>query len=108
MKEGASVVRVGIISDIDRRGGKARVYYPSMDDMVSDWLYIMRYPSCAISMTVSNSGGHSHDGGIPYDGEHSHSISATITDWFPEINDKVLVLYPPGFNTDGYILGVIQ
>ena len=27
--------------------------------------------------------------------------------WLPAINDRVLTLHPLGWNTDGYILGVI-
>ncbi len=29
-------------------------------------------------------------------------------EWLPEINDTVIVIYPDGFNSEGYILGVIE
>ena len=29
-------------------------------------------------------------------------------EWLPDINDSVLVIYPDGFNSEGFILGVIQ
>ena len=74
------------------------------DDMVSDWLYVMRYPN--LSLTVNSAGAHDHGGAVASGGGHSHTIG--IVDWFPNVNDKVLVLMAPGFNSDGYILGVIQ
>ena len=35
-------------------------------------------------------------------------VLKTSESWMPEVNDRVLVLYSEGENTDGYILGVIQ
>ena len=43
-------------------------------------------------------------------GEHKHEIeehSHPGGDWMPNVNDTVLVLFAYGFNTDGFILGVI-
>lgn len=99
-----SLVRVGFVSDVNKAKGQARVCFPDMSNMISDWLYVMRYPH--MSVTVSSAGSHNHGGDVTSDGGHSHS--ATITDWFPNVNDKVLVLMAYGFNSDGFILGVIQ
>ena len=99
-----SLVRVGYVSDINPSDCTARVVFPDMSDIVSDWLYVMRYPN--LSLTVNSAGAHDHGGAVASGGGHSHTIG--IVDWFPNVNDKVLVLMAPGFNSDGYILGVIQ
>lgn len=104
MAELHAMVRTGIVSAVKASEGKARVYYPDMDDMVSDWLYVMRYPGMSVSV-VSN-GAHAHGGVVGSDGSHSHN--ATLGAWMPRVNDTVLVLYAYGHNADGYILGVIQ
>ena len=36
------------------------------------------------------------------------SILKNTGTWMPSVNDKVLCLYLPIFNGDGYILGVIE
>lgn len=92
MTETSSMIRVGIVSAVNKPTGQARVYFPAQDNLVSDWLYVMRYPK--MSVTVQESDGHAHD--------------ASIADWFPSVNDKVVVLYAYGMNSDGFILGVIQ
>ena len=98
-----AMVRIGIVSDVTGTG-KARVYYPDMDNMVSDWLYVLSYPGLFI--TASASGNHDHGGEVLSAGSHSHLI--TVQGWMPRIDDTVLVLYAHGFNADGYILGVIR
>ena len=35
-------------------------------------------------------------------------VLRTSEAWMPNINDRVLVIYPDGFNSEGYVLGVIQ
>lgn len=87
-----SMVRTGYISDIDKSKGLARVCFPDMNNMVSDWLYVMRYPHMSVSVFSA----------IATD------ASASLTPWFPKVNDKVLVLMAYGFSSDGFILGVIQ
>ena len=34
-------------------------------------------------------------------------LQSSEDSFVPDINDRVLVLYPFGWNTDGYVLGVI-
>ena len=108
MAETNSMVRVGFVSDVRKSNGTARVCFPDMDNMVSDWLYVMRYPNLTVSASTGSAGSHSHGGAVSGDGSHSHNVSTAVTDWFPKVNDKVLVLMAYGFNSDGYILGVIQ
>lgn len=85
-----SMTRIGIVSAVDSDKKRARVYYPDMDDMVSDWLFVLQRSG---TYTSSSADGHSH--------------SVHVGTWMPEINDRVFVAYLPGFNTDGFILGVI-
>ena len=65
------LLRIGIVSSVS--GNRARVYFPDQDNMVSDWLYILKQAES----------------------------------WTPSVNDRVLVLYSKGTDTDGFILGVI-
>ena len=74
--------------------------------------------------SAGNAGSHNHPGSsvnIVQDGEHTHTSSvgyvgdrpqqkhshtrSYVTWWMPKINDKVLVLYLPILNADGFILG---
>ncbi len=87
------MIRIGIVSSVS--GEKARVYYPDQRNMVSDWLYVLQYPNLPVTGETDTSGG------------HRHNIDATAGSWAPEINAKVLCIFPPGTDTDGYILGVI-
>lgn len=103
MAEVESMVRIGFVSDVRPSKGQARVCFPDMSNMVSDWLYVMKYPGMGLS--INSAGAHSHGGQVSSDGGHSHGGS--ISGWFPSVNDKVLVLMAYGFNSDGYILGVI-
>jgi len=90
MAEENTMVRVGKVSSVDSSKLMARVYYPSMSNMVSDWLPILQQP---ISGRTGSADGHTHSiGGV------------TI---LPKVNDKVLVIYEYGFNSQGYIVGVI-
>lgn len=108
MADTNSMVRVGFVSDVRKPNGTARVCFPDMDNMISDWLYVMRYPNLTVHVSTGSAGSHSHGGAVGSDGGHSHSVSASVTDWFPNVNDKVLVLMAYGFNSDGFILGVIK
>ena len=91
-----SLIRVGVVSDVDKDKLRARVYYPDLSNMVSDWLYVLQRPYLVnnpVSINVSE--GHKH---TSYFGRRK---------WMPKIDDKVLVIHTYGFDTDGYIVGVI-
>ena len=102
MAEENSMIRVGKVSDVNNTDLKARVFYPSMRNMVSDWLPVLQHPG-----SVNSAGSHSHTdsmgGGTSSAGGHSHSKAS----WMPNVNDKVLVVMEYGFNSQGYIVGVI-
>ena len=86
-----SMVRIGIVSAVDSSQNVARVFYPDMDDMASDWLPVLQRPGETVSTSTVQ----------------SHSHSGAVKSFMPKVNDTVLVLYGYGFDVDGYILGVI-
>ena len=86
-----SMVRIGIVSAVDSSQKAARVYFPDMDEMASDWLPVLQRHGEKLSTNTVQ----------------SHSHSGTVSSFLPKVNDTVLVLYVYGFNTDGFILGVI-
>ena len=103
MADENSLIRVGKVSAINASQKKARVFYPSMSNMVSDWLPVLQFPA----LKTGSAGGHSHTdsmgGSTSGGGSHSH----TSSEWMPKVNDKVLVVMEFGFNSGGYIMGVI-
>ena len=87
-----SMIRVGIVSSVDKPKLKARVFLPDANNMVSDWLYcVQRAPVYSVS-----------EAGTP---AHTHKVTESY--WIPKVNDKVLVIYPCGIDKDAYIMGVI-
>lgn len=98
-------VRVGVVSSTDA-GYKARVLFPDTG-IVSGWLCVLQHPKELVE--VKPKGGHTHEtpsGTASEAGEHFHE--ASTAGWMPEVNDTVLVLYLPVFNSDGFVLGVIK
>ena len=104
MAEETDLIRVGKVSAVDNNKFKARVYYPSMSNMVSDWLPVLQFPE----LTTNSMGSHKHNDSIGGEtssgGNHKHTQSS----WMPKVNDKVLVIMEYGFNSGGYIAGVIK
>ncbi len=96
MAETNSLIRVGVVSDIDNTRLRARVYYPDLSNMVSDWLFVLQRPYL-VSNPVS----------INENEGHRHTSYFGLRKWMPKIDDKVLVIHTYGSNTDGYIVGVI-
>lgn len=113
-----SMIRVGIVSDVDEKKRLLRVYYPDMSNMVSDWLQVLTYPRLKFRI---KGGSHTHDGGehthegVGGTGSHEHSggehthtwDDVEVYEWFPKVDDKVLVVYAYGFNSEGFVLGVL-
>ena len=106
MADKNGLVRVGRVSSVDSGKRAARVIFPGLGNMVSDWLPILWYPGVE---TTSN-GSHQHDiKDDPYTdvtafgGYHSHEVK----NWMPRVDDRVLVIMEYGFNSSGYIVGVI-
>lgn len=88
------ICQIGKITAIDADKRKARVYFEN-SRMTSDWLSVLQQPNCPVDVE-----------GTYCDGR-SHSHSAKTSFWMPNINDIVLCLYLPLFNSDGFIVGVI-
>ncbi len=128
-----NLARVGVVSAVDKAKLRARVYYPYLDNLVSGWLSVLQTPRDVLidadgshahdaATSVDAAGGHVHESAEPMDsaGGHGHDASTNIGEagehahearceyWMPQVNDQVVVLHLPGFNTDGYILGVIM
>lgn len=105
MADANSMIRIGIVSDVDTVKMRVRVYYPELSNMVSDWLIVPQRPFHGdpdfapfhVTVNIGESDGHTHDAAVTY----SDNV------WLPRIDEPVLVIYTPGFNTDGYVLGVI-
>ena len=72
MGDSGTMVRTGVVSA--KNGKMVRCIFPDMDNMTSDWLYVLQ---------------------------------CSDDEFVPDVNDRVVVLYPFGFNTDGFVLGVI-
>lgn len=100
MDDKGTLVRIGVVSNVNEADKTAQVYYPDMSNMVSGWLQVLQHPQ---PYTTSD-GNHTHPGCYGGSaGTHRH----TVQPWMPKINDKVLVLMQQGFNSNGFILGVI-
>ena len=99
------LVRTGFVTDVDNTRHRARVKFPC-EGFTSGWLYVLDnrpfIPGYGqTQQTESKSGG----SGESSFASHSHALN--IKQWMPAINGKVLVLYLPVFNADGFILGGI-
>jgi len=111
------IVQVGTVTALDTGAHKVRVKFQHTG-LTSDWLPVLRN---APSVSSQTAGSHSHTGSVSVgsaDG-HSHSATASIENadghahpisvaaWMPAINDTVLVVYLPVFNSDGFVIGGI-
>ncbi len=113
----ARMVQVGIVTAVDPDEHKCRVKFPDTG-LTSDWLQVLRQTP---GVSVNDGGSHSHTGSVSVSGsaDHSHTASVTInessnhghsvevTAWMPKINDTVVVIYIPIFNSDGFVIGVV-
>jgi len=121
-----NLVRVGTVQAVDPTKRKARVWYDDLG-IVSGWLSVLQFYGAAVRVQggahihehgvsfepdhthdapvdISNAGGHRHV--VTYDIMESHEHSGTtLAAWMPIVGARVLVLYLPVFNGDGFILG---
>jgi len=107
-----NLVRVGIVSELDRDKCKARVRYDNLG-MHSGWLFVLQHYAANISVTPDNS--HTHEifdtysnGGSASTIENHDHPGTHIATWMPKVGERVLVLYIPIFNGDGFILGGLR
>lgn len=107
----ARLVQVGIVSTIDAEKRQARVIYKDTG-IVSGWLCVLQHRAAGVY--VAPDGEHTHTITDSYTGggaagtepAHSHPQSCLL-DWMPRVNDRVVVLYLPIMDSDGFILGGI-
>lgn len=96
------LVQVGTVTAVDTSNNRARVKFRDVD-MTSDWLYVLQRPDTQLSLNSE----------VKTEGESSDELYADVTvngtaeKWLPKINDTVVVLYLPVFNSDGFILGAV-
>lgn len=103
MAEVNNLVRIGVVSSVDKPKQMARVYYPDMSNMVSDWLKVIQHQRPYTTYDGEHKHTDSMGGETTTNGTHRHRVEP----WLPEVNDKVLVLMQEGFNSTGFIVGVI-
>ena len=112
----ARMVQVGIVTAVEPAEHKCRVKFPDTG-LTSDWLRVLQQTP---GVSVNDGGAHSHTGSASVGGgDHSHSASVTINNaeahghgvsvsaWMPKVNDTVVVIYIPVFNSDGFVIGVV-
>ena len=116
------LIQIGVVTAIDIKKLSVRVKFPDTG-ITSDWLRVLQHPY--LKVLVTQAGKHSHNTttaatakiqgeedkdvnldvsvGIKESGEHNHSVQ--ILTWLPKVNDTVVVLYLPVFNSDGFVIG---
>lgn len=109
----ARLVQVGFVSAVDTKKRMVRVKFPETD-IISDWLRVLQHGGTGVS--VAPDGGHAHNAKVSdtYTGggsatiepvpDHDHQGSTT-TVWLPKVNERVVVLYLPVADSDGFVLG---
>lgn len=100
------LVQIGVVTDRDTEKHKARVIFPTTE-ITSDWLYVLDnkpfIPGYDVPQETEPESGGSGEEAFA---EHKHDL--VIKQWMPSIGDRVLVLFLPMFNSDGFILGGIS
>ncbi len=101
----SGLVRVGTVTDVDNAKHLARAKFLG-EGFTSGWLYVLNNKPFIPGYNQAQQT-NAQAGGSGYTEFTSHTHSLTINQWMPAINDKVLVLYLPVWNADGFILGGI-
>lgn len=106
------LVQTGIVSAVDSSKRTARVILEETGH-ISGWLKVLQHYGA--NFYIEPDAGHTHDITDTYTGggsasifpNHDHLPGSHLTWWMPKVNDRVLILYLPVFNGDGFILGGI-
>ena len=83
------LIQVGTVTAVEKSTRKVRVKFQDTG-LTSDWLRVVKNSP---SISVSQEDGHAH--------------SVAVSHWMPSVNDIVLVIYLPVFNSDGFVIGGI-
>ncbi len=111
------MVQVGVVTAVEPAEHKCRVKFPDTG-LTSDWLRVLQQTP---TVSVNDGGAHTHTGSVSVnaDADHSHTASVSIdqaenhghsievSGWMPRVNDTVVVIYIPVFNSDGFVIGVV-
>ena len=100
------LVRVGTVTDVNKKKRKARVKFQD-EDMTSGWLRVLSSPPF-IPKVDEPQRTEFESGGSGDEAFASHKHDVIITPWLPRVNDVVLTLFLPCHDSDGYILGRIE
>lgn len=87
MEHNTDMVRVGIVSAVNKEKRQIRVRYPDRK-LTSGWLYVLKNPPAVKA-------------------EDATAENFEVTAWMPAVGDRVLCLYIPVFGGDGFVIGGI-
>jgi len=101
----AGLIRKGTVTDVDNDKHLARVKFQG-EGFTSGWLHVLDnrpyIPDYDVPQrTEYEAGG---NGDYAY-ANHKHDL--IIKQWMPKINDNVVCIYLPIFNSDGFVIGGI-
>ena len=105
------LVRVGVVDAVDAGRRRARVRYPDTRT-TSGWLCVLQH--FAANIHVEPDGEHTHviedtftaGGNASVEPEHDHPTTH-LTQWMPAVGERVVALYLPIVDGDGFIIGGI-
>ena len=106
------LVQTGIVSAVDSSKRMARVILEETGH-TSGWLKVLQHygadfyiePDGERTSAITNT--YTGGGSVSTFPDHNHLPGSHLTWWMPKVNDRVLILYLPVFNGDGFILGGI-
>ncbi len=93
------MLRQGVVMEVDREKRRVRVKFPDTE-VLSWWLPVL---TSAMEVQDGETGPASGGSGEAEFAEHRHGV--TLIPWLPRVNDRVLCIYIPVFNGDGFVLG---
>lgn len=99
------LVQIGTVSAVNNAKRQARVILKETGH-TSGWLCVLSMPPFIPDYDVPQRTEY-EAGGSGEAAFASHKHDLIIKPWMPKVNDQVLVLYLPVFNSDGFILGGI-
>jgi phage baseplate assembly protein gpV len=102
-----NLVRIGTVSAVS--GQKARVMFDDTG-ITSDWLIVLQHPGADVHVEPDAEHTHTitdtYTGGGSASTEPDHDHPGThVTHWIPKVGSRVVALYVPVIDGDGYILG---
>ena len=104
------LVQTGTVTAVDSAKRRARVKFKDTG-IISDWLYVLQHYEA--NFYIKPDAKHTHEITDTFTGggtasefpDHDHLPGSHLTYWMPKVNDRVLCLYLPVFNGDGFVLG---